>query len=145
LVWTEKVLVNTELGYAGTADLLMEHQAYGWMLVDLKTQRAGRRGMNPYPSWVYQLAAYRRAMGDRVACMNLIINSEEPGTPVEHLWSEEELEEGWRAFEAAQVIWRTEKNYDPRAWRPATTTESTKGTEMEPRNGTDCSRPTVGV
>ena len=26
LLWTERVLVNTELGYAGTADLLIEHQ-----------------------------------------------------------------------------------------------------------------------
>src|SRR5215472_873603 len=63
LVWTERVLVNAQLGYAGTADLLMEHQAYGLTLVDLKTRRASRRGMNPYPSWCYQLAAYRRAVG----------------------------------------------------------------------------------
>ncbi len=33
-VWTERVLVSTELGYAGTADLLIEHQAHGLTLVD---------------------------------------------------------------------------------------------------------------
>ncbi len=38
LVWTERVLVNAELGYAGTADLLIEHQQYGLTLVDYKTQ-----------------------------------------------------------------------------------------------------------
>lgn len=121
LVWTERALVSSELGYAGTADLLMEHQAYGWTLVDLKTQlRKGATGKakwepRAYASWRYQLAAYRRAIGNRVACMNLIVNSAEPGPPVEHLWSQEELEQGWKVFEAAQVIWRTEKNYDPRA------------------------------
>src|SRR5215475_8412303 len=31
-VWTERVLVNAELGYAGTADLLVEHQEYGLTL-----------------------------------------------------------------------------------------------------------------
>src|SRR5512143_2307474 len=41
-VWTERVLVNDELGYAGTADLLIEHQAHGLTLVDYKTQ-----GMRP--------------------------------------------------------------------------------------------------
>ena len=38
VVWTERVLVNTELGYAGTADLLVEHQQHGLTLVDYKTQ-----------------------------------------------------------------------------------------------------------
>src|SRR5258707_66997 len=41
-----------------------------------------------------------------------------PCPPVEHLWSQEELEQGWRVFEAAQVIWRTEKSYDPRMSEP---------------------------
>ena len=35
LLWTEQVLVNAEWGYAGTADLLMEHQVHGLTLVDL--------------------------------------------------------------------------------------------------------------
>jgi hypothetical protein len=130
LVWTERVLVSAELGYAGTADLLMEHQAYGLTLVDLKTRKVGRRGMNPYPSWGYQLAAYRRAVGKPVACMNLIVNSESACTPVEHLWSEEELRIGLESFEAALVLWRNEKGYDPRGL----TTESTENTKEEPQN-----------
>src|SRR5215472_7381204 len=36
MVWTERVLVNLELGFAGTADLLVEHQAHGLTLVDYK-------------------------------------------------------------------------------------------------------------
>jgi len=62
LLWTEQVLVNAALGYAGTADLLMEHQAYGLTLVDLKTQGVkAATGPSTYKSWGYQLAAYRSA------------------------------------------------------------------------------------
>ncbi len=126
VVWTERILVNAELGYAGTADLLMEHQAHGLTLVDYKTQGGKSEirnrksemggGWKPraYSSWCQQLAAYRRAIGKPVVCMNLIVNSTEPCAPVEHVWSEEELRGGWESFEAALVIWRNEKGYDPR-------------------------------
>jgi len=115
VVWTERVLVNAELGYAGTADLLVEHQQHGLTLVDYKTQ-----GVKPgykaraYGSWGQQLAAYRRAIGKPMACMNVIVNSAEPSAPIEHLWSEDELRAGLESFEAALVIWRNEKSYDPR-------------------------------
>jgi hypothetical protein len=126
MVWTERVLVNTELGYAGTADLLVEHQALGLTLVDYKTQsikprdqgttgrRDKREGPRVYSSWCQQLAAYRRAVGRQVTCMSVIVNSTEPSDLVEHVWSEEELRAGLASFEAALVIWRNEKRYDPR-------------------------------
>jgi hypothetical protein len=67
----------------------------------------------PYKSWCYQLAAYRRALGEPVKCMNLIVNSSEPSVPIEHVWSEVEVERGWAAFEAARRLWVIEKGYDP--------------------------------
>ena len=133
VVWTERVLVNTELGYAGTADLLVEHQQYGLTLVDYKTQGVkpgpGGRPAGPraYGSWCQQLAAYRRAIGRPMACLSVIVNSTEPTAPVEHVWSEEELRAGLESFEAALVIWRNEKGYDPRSWRMATTGKSEGG------------------
>lgn len=116
LRWTEKVLVHQEWGYAGTADLLIEHSAHGLTLVDLKTTKikAGTK-FTPYKSWCYQLAAYRRALGQPVKCMNLVVNSNEPSVPIEHVWSEEEVERGWAAFEAARRLWVIEKGYDPAA------------------------------
>ena len=114
LVWTEQVLVNRELGYAGTADLLMEHQAYGLTLVDLKSQHIrGKAGPATYRTWGYQLAAYRAALGQKVTCMNLIMNSKEPHAPVEAPWSEATMEVNWRGFCAARELWVVEKNYDP--------------------------------
>ena len=44
----------------------------------------------------------------------MIVNSTEPAAPVEHVCSEEELRAGLESFEAALVIWRNEKGYDPR-------------------------------
>jgi hypothetical protein len=134
LVWTERVLFSTELGYAGTADLLIEHPQHGLTLVDYKTQggkaESGKQkaemGWRPraYSSWCQQLAAYRRAIqpsleasAGRVgpmACLSVIVNSAEPSAPVERLWAEEELRGGLESFEAALVIWRNEKSYDPR-------------------------------
>ena len=120
LVWAERALASARLGFAGTADLLMEHVCRGLTLVDLKTQGLKELGngerMKPtaYKSWCYQLAAYRAALGQPVACMNLIVNSREPSEPVEHWWSEEELERGWVAFQSAQTLWSIEKNFDPR-------------------------------
>src|SRR5262249_5413097 len=113
------VLVNSEHGYAGTADLLIEHQEYGLTLVDIKTQGVkvladGQQGKpSAYKSWSYQLAAYRRALGKPVRCINLIVNSGEPSAPVEHAWADNEIERGLIAFDAARRLWVIEKNYDP--------------------------------
>lgn len=115
VLWTERVLVNTALGYAGTADLLVEHQKHGLTLVDYKTQGVKPGGAaRAYGSWCQQLAAYRGAIGAPMACMNVIVNSAEPSGLVEHVWSERELEAASESFQAALVIWRNEKGYDPR-------------------------------
>ena len=120
LVWAERVLVNLALGYAGTADLLMEHQAYGLTLVDLKSQHIkGKSGPATYRTWGYQLAAYRAALGQKVTCMNLIMNSKEPHPPVEAPWSEESMAMNWRGFQAARQLWVIEKGYDPCADGPS--------------------------
>ena len=113
-VWCERTLVNAQLGYAGTADLLIRHRVHGLTLVDLKTQGV-RPGGKPtaYRSWSYQLAAYRRALGEPVTCVNVIINSREASAPIEHVWNETELDDGWLAFQAARVLWTVEKRFVP--------------------------------
>jgi hypothetical protein len=122
--WTERTLVNPLFGYAGTADLLIDHAVHGLTLVDLKTMKfPAARGdarptkPKPYKSWCYQLTAYRAALfeelGAPVKCMNLMVNSVEPSAPVEHLWSEGELDLGWCAFSAAMRLWVIEKGYEP--------------------------------
>ncbi|MEI6195334.1 MAG: hypothetical protein WCS42_13500, partial [Verrucomicrobiota bacterium] len=133
--WTEQRVVSNLFGYAGTADLLIQHRVHGLCLVDLKTQKIsaphpgplpGRGGEGdgarsarrptkpkPYSTWCYQLAAYRAALGVRATCINLIVNSVTPEMPVEHVWSESEMESGLRAFMAARELWNIENNYTP--------------------------------
>jgi len=119
VIWTERVLVNDGLGYAGTADLLIEHQAHGLTLVDIKTQgiKDGADGtaLKPraYSSWGYQLAAYRATLGQKMRCLNLVVNSNRAEPPVEHLWLEDELGNAEQAFLAAHFLWCAEKGYWP--------------------------------
>ena len=112
--WTEQRVVSNQFGYAGTADLLIEHKLHGLCLVDIKTQKvkAGAKA-SAYKSWAYQLAAYRKALGVEARCINLIVNSVAPETPIEHVWGETEMDAGLRAFMAARELWVIEKGYDP--------------------------------
>lgn len=119
VVWAERVLVNPVMGYAGTADLLIEHREYGRTLVDIKTQgvKEGADGqrLKPrvYSSWCYQLAAYRAALEEPVRCLNLIVNSIRPEAPVEHVWTEEEVMKAGAGFASAHCLWCLEKSYVP--------------------------------
>ena len=113
--WTEQRVVSNQFGYAGTADLLIEHKVHGLCLVDIKTQKVkpGAKA-SAYKSWSYQLAAYRKALGVEARCINLIVNSVAPETPIEHVWGEAEMDAGLHAFLAARELWVIEKGYDPR-------------------------------
>jgi hypothetical protein len=112
--WTEQRVVSNQFGYAGTADLLIEHKVHGLCLVDLKTMKINPKyKMKPYSTWAYQLAAYRKALGVEARCINLIVNSVVPETPIEHVWGESEMDAGLRAFMAARELWVIEKDYEP--------------------------------
>lgn len=112
--WTEQRVVSNEFGYAGTADLLIEHKVHGLCLVDLKTMKINPKyKTKPYSTWAYQLAAYRKALGVEARCINLIINSVVPEMPIEHVWGEAEMDAGLRAFMAARELWVIEKGYNP--------------------------------
>ena len=114
VLWTEQRAVSNLFGYAGTADLLIEHRVHGLCLVDLKTMKLNPKyKAKPYSTWCYQLAAYRAALGVRATCLNLIVNSVAPELPVEHVWSEPEMESGLRAFMAARELWNIENDYNP--------------------------------
>jgi hypothetical protein len=116
--WTEQRVVSNQFGYAGTADLLIEHKVHGLCLVDIKTMKINPKyKVKPYSTWAYQLAAYRKALGIEARCVNLIINSVVPEPPIEHVWGEAEMDAGLRAFMAARELWVIEKGYEPGASR----------------------------
>jgi len=116
--WVERVLVHRSLGYAGTADLLMDHRQHGLTLVDIKTTRI--RGAKPpaYSGWGYQLAAYRMALAAEsdpgpTRCMSIVVDSLAPCEPQEYLWPEERMSLACEAVRAALTLWTIERQYDP--------------------------------
>lgn len=113
-LWAERVLVNPWQGYAGEANMLVEHQAWGQTLVEIKVQQAQEGwGRSTYRAWGYRLAALRQALGLRVACANLIFRRSEAWEPVEARWMEAEVERNQIGFEAALKLWCIEKNFEP--------------------------------
>ncbi|HOX59364.1 MAG TPA: hypothetical protein PLC99_20970 [Verrucomicrobiota bacterium] len=134
VVWAERPLVNRELGYAGVGDLLIEHRAHGITLVDLKLQNVKEgEGPSTYRSWGYEMAAYRAALGEKVVCVTLIMNSREAHAPIEGRWSEEQMEMNWRGFRAARELWVVANNYDPTQKREAETGKAEMGVSIADR------------
>jgi hypothetical protein len=111
----ERTVVAPEAGYAGTFDLLAEHQEHGTCLIDFKSQdiKEGKKH-NVYDTWVYQLAAYRAAIGIKCHCLSVIMDSNKPSAPIEHLWSENEINDGLSIFTRCLEIWQLQKGYKPR-------------------------------
>ena len=114
VVSIEQSVVGKE-GYAGKFDLLAEHEAHGLVLVDFKTQNVKKGKPGFYESWVRQLAAYRHASGRACGLLSLVIDSNTPSAPVEHLWSAEEAEDGLQTFLLATQLWQRINGYYPNA------------------------------
>jgi hypothetical protein len=115
--WEEKVLVGA--GYAGKADALIDHSEHGTCLIDLKNRSfdpekvtASRRPV--YAHDAMQLGAYRKALGKEVHCMSVILSSKTPSAPYVYKWSEQELEDGWSAFQHCLALWCFDKKFKPK-------------------------------
>ena len=111
---TEKALVNEHYGYAGTMDLHAVHREHGPCVIDFKTQRVGAKGPQFYESFIMQLAAYRECLKPKPKCLSLVINSVEPGPPVEKLWTDDEVQAAWQQFYYANCLFQLRKNYRPK-------------------------------
>jgi len=112
VIWAEKVLIGSD--YAGKADLLIEHKELGPVLVDLKSQDVKNGKPSFYDEWCWQNAAYANCVSEKTPMIgNLIIDKTEPGRVHWKLWTREEQDAGFTAFQAAKVIWQIQKGYAP--------------------------------
>jgi hypothetical protein len=115
---TEKILVNLEQGYAGTADVLFTYGKHGKGVIDFKTRKTAEgKKIEPYDGQAMQLAAYAAAEYGhealaKVLIANVYISTTEPGR-VEVVKHENPITH-YKAFLACCRLWRYQKNYDPR-------------------------------
>lgn len=117
----EKILVDAEHGYAGTADLLFKYgdAGQGCGVIDFKTRKSKEgEKMRAWDTEPLQLAAYSNTAWGRDAlpnCQiaNILISTTEPGRfeVVKHA----EPDKHFEAFLSALKLWRYMKKYD---WEP---------------------------
>jgi len=111
---TEKSFAHV-LGFGGKTDLFTypdEHAPTGIML-DAKTKEFGPEDDVPaYDEHLMQLAAYRIGMNiPNARCANVFASVSHPGLVKIKEWSEEELQRGWKMFQALLVFWQLKNNF----------------------------------
>lgn len=127
VVAKEKVLLDHDLGVAGTMDTRLVHRVHGLVTADFKTQgikidkKTGKKNKpNFYDSFIRQLAFYDAAEA-KVAgsfpaigpCLSVVIDSTEPAAPYERLWSKEETVAAYEDFIIAVYAYYKKKAYWP--------------------------------
>ena len=123
ILYAEKVLVNKEVGYAGTADAIVKmrlnDQFNGRIAVlDTKTQGV-KKDKKPliHDTWIYQLRAYgHNFIKQNPLYINIIIPSLEPDKCTPHVWPEDGYRKAWLGFLCCHLLWCLDKNYFPTAF-----------------------------
>lgn len=111
----ETVVVNKEMGYAGTFDLFCDIKEVGPACVDFKTQAVKTKAVF-YNEWPLQLVAYAKAIykqGPLPAIVSVVINSKEPSPIAIKRWDEDSSDDYWIAFCSAFDLWCYLKEYRP--------------------------------
>jgi len=104
---TEKVMVNTEHGFASTFDLHCKIGSEEW-LIDYKTQGTKEgKPVTRYKEWSYQLGGYDILLdGKPKRYGNLVISSTEPGRIEMKEWKQEEIDHGRDIFLTALKLYK---------------------------------------
>ena len=124
--WSERVQVNLSIGVAGRADALVRFKGdaaklvgTGPVLVDWKTQKMKKNAKGLYvpafyEKWILQLAFYSYCELVPPPVVSVVINTSEANPPVIKLWSNEERDAAWNAFQSAAELWFYLKSYQPK-------------------------------
>lgn len=108
-------------GYAGTADIVFKAKApgiKGLVLVDFKGQEVGPRGPQFYEDYLWQIAAYVTAYNDagtekEISNGAVIVIDRNTGKFYPQFYSMREINNAYRAFDAAKTIWSIRRDYFP--------------------------------
>lgn len=109
--WVAEKSFAHGLGFGGKVDL---HSPSTGIVVDFKGKdlTPGDTKKLAYDQH-WQLAAYNRGLGFQPAqCANVFVSRTTPGYCEGHVWTVEEIREGWSIFECALMLWKKLKRYD---------------------------------
>lgn len=102
----EFIVVNRELGYAGTVDVLCRMKNGYDAIIDVKNRRKART----YVEDILQLTAYQHALGTPAEIISIVLGTERPEIYVEQ-WLGSEL--AWKRFLLCFDLWKESKEYNP--------------------------------
>lgn len=107
LDWRVEKSFASPLGYGGKLDL---HATNGdGVVIDFKTKEFTRDSLNKvsgYDEHCMQLAAYRMGLDlPKARCANVFVSTIEPGLVTVREWNADELDRGWKMFDALKTYW----------------------------------------
>lgn len=131
IVESEKVVVSTRYGYAGTMDVAATFRLSP-VILDWKTKitTPGQR-VRPHRTDCAQVAAYwmaywgeeDREPSDKAAGYNVYLSINEEGRYQIQPWTPQDLRAGWQLFKHVLACRRLLSGHDPRQPKPANTHE----------------------
>jgi hypothetical protein len=130
---TEKVLLDHDIGVAGTADFIGVGSGWlaglvvaDWKTQDVKVDKKGKKTPNFYDSWTRQLGVYAVAYAKETGafpfiphCLSVIIDSnDDAGIYYKH-WPHAGVVAAYEDFVAGAWLWCRKRNYWPNGnpWR----------------------------
>lgn len=116
--WTAEKSFASEDGFGGKVDL---HSPARGIVIDFKGKdgdftEVGKDGKPKKLAYDqhWQLAAYQRGLSLKPApCANIFVSRTHPGKVKSHVWTPDDIAQGWQVFSAALALWKALKNYDP--------------------------------
>ena len=128
--WVAEQSFAHPLGFGGKVDV---HSPSTGIVVDYKTKTSDfSNGKKLAYDQNIQLAAYQvglllaNGFGGRDAagyvpsypviftqCANIFVSRTHPGAVASHVWSADDIADGWNVFEAALMLWKRLKKFDP--------------------------------
>lgn len=113
VIFTEQILTNKDVGYAGTCDIAIESTNWGRAVCDFKRRGFYRGKPNVYDTDPMQLEAYARCLpwkADNLVSVG--VNRDAPEI-VSHVWKPENRETFWKKFQVCFNMCCMAKNYAP--------------------------------
>lgn len=111
--WELEQTFAHEDGYGGTIDL---HSKKACITLDFKGKDGDVSDGSKRLAYEqhYQLAAYQRGKQiGRGLGVNLFFSRDVPGKVASHIWTEDDMDDGWEVFRCALALWQAVKKYKP--------------------------------